>query len=68
MSEAGLSAPEEERIQQAADEAYRVLTGDELEESPARRLAQSIRQATLEAPVHALAIAFLLGILVARRR
>ncbi|HEU0369007.1 MAG TPA: hypothetical protein VFR42_07355 [Candidatus Acidoferrum sp.] len=69
MTEVGLSPPEEARVQQAADEAFRVLTGNEV--PPPRRsvrVSQLLRDATLNAPLHALAVAFLLGVLVARRR
>jgi hypothetical protein len=69
MSEVGLSSTEEARVQQAADEAFRVLTGSEDELPPLRiRVAETLRQATLEAPLHSLAIACLLGVLLARRR
>lgn len=70
MTETGLTPPQEARVQQAADEAYRVLTGDEVPPLPRRRsrVAQVLREATREAPLHALAVAFLLGVLVARRR
>ena len=69
MSDVGLNSAEEARVQQAADEAFRVLTGDE-HEPPSRgiRLAETLRQVTLEAPLHSLAVAFLLGVLIARRR
>jgi hypothetical protein len=69
MSEVGLNAIEEARVQHAADEAFRVLTGNEDELPPLRtRFSESLRQATLEAPLHSLAVAFLLGVLLARRR
>jgi len=69
MSEIGLTSTEEARVQHAADEAFRVLTGNEDELQPRRRrIAESLRQATLEAPLHSLALAFLLGVLLARRR
>lgn len=69
MTEVGLSPPEEARVQQAADEAFRVLTGNEVPLPRRRvRVAQVLRGATREAPLHALAVAFLLGVLVARRR
>ena len=69
MTDTGLSPPEEARVQQAADEAFRVLTGDEDDRPLARlRIAENLRRATLEAPLHALAVAFLLGVLLARRR
>ena len=69
MTETGLSPPEEARVQHAADEAFRVLTGNEV--PPPRRqsrVAEVLREATRDAPLHALAVAFLLGVLVARRR
>jgi hypothetical protein len=69
MTEPGLSAPQQPHVQQAADEAFRVLTGKEV--PPPRRRAhfvETLREATLAAPLHALAIAFLMGVLVARRR
>lgn len=69
MTEVGLSPPEEARVQQAADEAFRVLTGNEV--PPPRRgsrIVQVLREATRDAPLHALAVAFLLGVLFARRR
>lgn len=59
---------EEARIAQAADQARRVLNGEESGAGSAGRLAQVLRQAASEAPLHALAIAFLLGVIVARRR
>ncbi len=69
MTEVGLSPPEEARVQEAADEAFRVLTGKEVPPPRRRvRVSQVLRDATREAPLHALAIAFLLGVLVARRR
>jgi hypothetical protein len=68
MSETGLTSAEEAHVQQAADEAFRVLTGED-DQPPARlRIAETLRRLTLEAPLHALAVAFLLGALVARRR
>jgi hypothetical protein len=69
MPEIGLSATEEAHVQQAADEAFRVLTGEEDELSPPRdRFLQTLRRATRQAPLHSLAVAFLLGALVMRRR
>ncbi len=69
MTELGLSPPEEARVQEAADEAFRVLTGKEVPPPRRRvRVSQVLRDATREAPLRALAIAFLLGVLVARRR
>jgi hypothetical protein len=37
-------------------------------ERPVERLFEHLRRTTREAPLHSLAIAFLLGVLVARRR
>jgi hypothetical protein len=70
MTDVGLSPPEEARVQHAADEAFRVLTGDEAPPLPRRRMraAEVLRDVTREAPLHALAVAFLLGVLIARRR
>lgn len=69
MPEIGLSETEEAHVQQAADEAFRVLTGGE-DELPQRRdrFLETVRQATLQAPLHSLAVAFLLGALIMRRR
>jgi hypothetical protein len=69
MTEIGLSLSEEARVQQAADEAFQVLTGKEL--PPRRRPAGAshlLREAVLKAPLQAITVAFLLGVLVARRR
>jgi hypothetical protein len=70
MSEIGLTSAEEAHVQQAADEAFRVLTSAEDDQPPRAKLrtAETLRRLTLEAPLHALAVAFLLGVLVARRR
>jgi hypothetical protein len=67
MTEVGLSPREEAHVQRAADEAYRVLTGND-EQLRRPRFVESLRQMTLAAPLHALTIAFLLGVLIARRR
>jgi hypothetical protein len=42
VSEVGPSAPEA-RVQQAADEAYGVLTGDDDDRQQRRRFAETIR-------------------------
>ncbi len=68
MTDVGLSPTEEAHVQRAADEAYRVLTGEEGGQPRRLRIADALRRATLEAPLHALAIAFLFGVIVARRR
>jgi len=69
MTEASGLAGDEERIDRAA-EAIRGMTKEMVEELPARRarLSERLRQITVEAPLHSLAIAFLLGVLMARRR
>jgi len=69
MTEAGLSEPEQARVQQAADEAFRVQTGREgYPSTPRGRVIEALRQFTVEAPLQSLAMAFLLGVLIARRR
>ena len=69
MADEVLSAPEQERVQQAADEAFRVLTGrEDYPSRPKGRMTDMLCRATVEAPLQSLAIAFLLGILIARRR
>jgi len=60
---------EETRLRQAADQAYRIGEG----EQPAiagsgSRLLALLSNATREAPLQALAIAFILGAMLARRR
>ena len=67
ITEASGLTGDEARIDHAA-EAIRDMTNDMMEEMPAnRRLADTLRKMTVEAPLTSLAIAFLLGILVARR-
>jgi len=66
---AGALSQQEARIQNAANEAYRVLEGEE----PAGRGATAqllgiLRARTREAPLQALAVAFLLGVMLMRRR
>ena len=69
MSDVGLSASEEAHVQHAADEAFRVLTGDKSDLLPIRaQIVDTLRKVTIEAPLHSLAVAFLLGLLIARRR
>jgi len=69
MTEASGLAGDRERIDHAAD-AIRGMTKDVADRLPGqqRRLSELIRQATIEAPLQSLAIAFLLGVLIARRR
>jgi hypothetical protein len=69
MSDAGLSPSEQAHIQQAADQAFRILTNDDEQPGPSRfRVSRALRKVTREAPLQALTIAFLLGVLAARRR
>jgi hypothetical protein len=58
----------EARINQAA-EGIRGLTNDMVEELPVRLwVGDTIRKLTIQAPLQSLAIAFLLGVIIARRR
>jgi hypothetical protein len=67
ISASGASS-QEMRIQQAADEAVRILEGAQDRLAPADRgYFHTLREATLRAPLHSLLIAFLLGALIARR-
>ena len=67
MTEASGPTSDKARIDHAA-EAIRDMTNDMMEELPAnRRLADTLRRMTIEAPLTSLVIAFLLGSLVARR-
>lgn len=59
---------EEAHIQSAADEATRILGGGDAPNPLGRQLIAAIRHVTVEAPLHALAVAFVLGVIVARRR
>jgi hypothetical protein len=68
MSDTGLNRTEEAHIQQAADEAFRVLTGNEEPAPRPLRVSRILCNLTREAPLQALTIAFLLGVMVARRR
>ena len=64
----GSVSAEEARIRAAADQAYRVLgTGDRLPPQAEDPLLQALRLKTRESPLRALAIAFLIGVYVARR-
>ena len=65
----GPLSAEEARIQSAADEAYRVLERDEPAPADATtRFLETLRARTREAPLQALAVAFLLGVMLRRRR
>jgi hypothetical protein len=69
MTEASGLTGDEGRIDHAAD-AIRGRPEQMVDELPARRprLSDRLREMTLEAPLQSLAVAFLLGILMARRR
>lgn len=69
MMEASGLTGDEGRIDRAA-EAIRGMTEEMVRELPVRRahLSDKLRQMTMEAPLHSLAIAFLLGVLIAGRR
>jgi hypothetical protein len=61
--------PEDVHLQQALDNAVEVLEGEsDALASTKLRFKDALRKATREAPLHSLAIAFLLGVLIARRR
>ncbi|HLG84930.1 MAG TPA: hypothetical protein VKY22_28320 [Bradyrhizobium sp.] len=68
MAEASDAARDEARIDQAAD-AIRGMTNDMVSELPVRQwVIDTIRTLTLQAPLRSLAVAFLLGLIIARRR
>ena len=69
MTEASGLTGDEGRVDRAA-EAIRGMTKEMADELPARRarLSEMLREMTMEAPLQSLAIAFLLGGLIARRR
>jgi hypothetical protein len=64
----GPLSSEEARIRSAADEAYRVLEGEAPPPSATAQLLDILRARTREAPLQALAVAFLLGVISRRRR
>jgi hypothetical protein len=65
----GVVPEEDAHMQQALDTAVEVLEGESDAPASAKlRFKDALRRATREAPLHSLAIAFLLGVLVARRR
>jgi len=69
MTEASGLTGDEASIGHAGD-AIRGLAREMVGELPARRprLSETLRKMTVEAPLQSLAIAFLLGVLIARRR
>lgn len=61
-------ATEEVKIRESADQAYRELEGELTPEArPAEKLLEALRARTREAPLQALAVAFILGVMAARR-
>jgi hypothetical protein len=57
------------RIQEAADAAGRILLGADVVVEPASgTFIDALARMTREAPLQSLAVAFLLGVLTARRR
>ena len=68
MTELSNPAGDEARIDHAA-EAIRGMTNDMVDELPVRPwVADTVRELTIQAPLQSLAIAFLLGVIIARRR
>ena len=66
-AEPSLSA-EEVKIRGAAEQGYRELEGElNAAPRPAERLLAAMRARTREAPLQALAAAFILGVMAARR-
>jgi len=59
---------EESRIAQAAEEARRVLNAEDNPPRARAEILSALRKVTTEAPLHSLAVAFLLGFMIARRR
>jgi hypothetical protein len=64
----GPLSAEEARIRNAADQAYRVLLGEDSPAGAQDRIFDLLRDATRRAPFRALAIAFVAGVIVARQR
>lgn len=71
MTDAGVSQPlgtEEMKIREAADRAYRELEGElDPEPRPLDRLLDALRARTRQAPLQAMAVAFILGMMASRR-
>jgi hypothetical protein len=71
MIDAGVgqhSSTEEMKIRQAADQACKELEGELIPEArPAAKLLAALRARVREAPLPALAIAFILGVMASRR-
>jgi hypothetical protein len=71
MTDAGIGQPmaaEEVKIRQAADQSYRELEGELSPQArPIDKLLDAVRTRTREAPLQALAVAFILGAMAVRR-
>ena len=71
MTDAGIGQPmaaEEVKIRQAADQSYRELEGELSSQArPFDKLLDAVRSRTREAPLQALAVAFILGAMAVRR-
>jgi hypothetical protein len=71
MTDVGIGQPlstAEVKIREAADQGYRELEGELLPKTrPVDKLFDLLRRRTREAPLHALAVAFILGVMAARR-
>ena len=71
MTDAGIGQPlskDEVKIREAADQAYRQLEGELIPDArPAEKLLDALRTRTREAPLQALAVAFILGVMASRR-
>ncbi len=71
MTDAAVGQPlskEEVKIREAADHAYRELEGELTPEArPLEKLLDAMRARTREAPLQALAVAFILGGMASRR-
>ena len=71
MTDAGIGQPlstAEVKIREAADQSYRELEGElTLEARPGEKLLEALRARTREAPLQALAVAFILGVMAMRR-
>lgn len=71
MTDAGVGQPmaaEEVKIRQAADKSYRELEGElNPQPRPFEKLLDAVRARTREAPLQALAVAFILGAMAVRR-
>jgi len=71
MTDAGVGQPlsrDEVKIREAADQSYRELEGELIPETRSfEKLLNVVRARTREAPLQALAVAFILGAMAVRR-